>query len=121
MHTDKRVHAPRALELLVHGVVGDDAAQVGADGVHTEVVDLTLAVNNDVGGVTLEALGQGPVALQVGLQPLGGLDVVAEGILGRDTAAAPASRLGDEEEGCGRGGRQRDRHQHYAKRHEKAD
>mmetsp|Transcript_35399 Transcript_35399/g.78577 ORF Transcript_35399/g.78577 Transcript_35399/m.78577 type:complete len:297 (+) Transcript_35399:139-1029(+) len=90
-----------ALELVLSTNPRDDAAQVGAHGVDTEVLNVAILVHHQVGWVTLQALGQRVVTLGVGLQPLGSLDVVAQGILGSLAATSTTGALGDEEQGVG--------------------
>mmetsp|Transcript_28493 Transcript_28493/g.70224 ORF Transcript_28493/g.70224 Transcript_28493/m.70224 type:complete len:254 (+) Transcript_28493:229-990(+) len=89
----------RALELVLRLVPGHDAAEVGAHGVQAVVLDGAVVLHDDVRGVTLEALGQGAVAGQVGLEPRPLLDLVAVGVLGRLARAAAARARGHEEVG----------------------
>merc|ERR1719478_1162014 len=77
----------RAHELVLGLVPGDDAAKVGAHGVHTVVSEGAIVLDHEVGGITLQALGQGAIASLVGREPGSGLHVIAVGVLGSDTSA----------------------------------
>ena len=108
-----------------HPVPRNDAAQVGANSIHSEVLQVTrLSVDDQVSGVALrmrrsicqklhpssnqrsisadlEPLRQGVVALEMRLEPINGLDVVAEGILGSNaaTTTARAAQICSEQSG----------------------
>jgi hypothetical protein len=91
----------RALELVLSSDPRDDAAKMGADGIDSEVLNGTIGTDDEVGGVTPEALGKRVVSSLVGGEPRGGLDVSSEGILSSNSTASSPSRLGNEEEGIG--------------------
>ncbi len=77
-----------AAELVGRLVPGHNAAQVSANSVDTELLELLVVVDDEVSGITLQALNEGAVASGVGLKPLLEDNVIAEGILG-DEACKP--------------------------------
>ena len=83
----------RALELVLSLVPRDDATQVRAHGVETEIADVTILRHHQVRGIALQALREGVIARQVGLQPRRLLDVVAVGIFRRLTSTTTAGAV----------------------------
>ena len=71
----------RALELVLSLVPGDDATQVRAHRVQTKVSERPILLDDQVRGVTLQALRERVVARQVRLEPRRLLDVVTVRIL----------------------------------------
>ena len=71
----------RALELVLSLVPGDDATQVRAHRVQTKVRERPILLDDQVSGVTLQALRERVVARQVRLEPRRLLDVVTVRIL----------------------------------------
>ena len=71
----------RALELVLSLVPGDDATQVRAHRVQTKVRERPILLDDQVRGVTLQALRERVVARQVRLEPRRLLDVVTVRIL----------------------------------------
>jgi len=71
----------RALELVLSLVPGDDATQVRAHRVQTKVSERPILLDDQVSGVTLQALRERVVARQVRLEPRRLLDVVTVRIL----------------------------------------
>lgn len=90
----------RALELVLSLVPRHDTSQMGAHGVECKVLEIgAVVVDNEVGGVALEPLDEVARARKVGLEVLGAVDVVAQGVLGDGAAAGAAARLRDKEVG----------------------
>ena len=83
----------RALELVLGLVPRDDAAQVRAHSVQPEVREGTILLDDQVRGVTLQALRERVVARQVRLEPFSLLDVVTIRVLSRLTGAAAAGAV----------------------------
>ena len=83
----------RALELVLSLVPRDDATQVRADGVQAEFGQGAIPLDNQVRGITLQALRQRVVTRQVRLQPRSALDVVTVGILSRLASATTTSAV----------------------------
>ena len=83
----------RALELVLGLVPRDDAAQVRANSVQPEVREGTILLDDQVRGVTLQALRERVVARQVRLEPFSLLDVVAVRVLSRLTGATAAGAV----------------------------
>jgi len=63
----------RAHEFILSSVPGHNATQMGADGVDAVLLNGAVSGDNEVGGLTLETLGEGAVVGEMGLEPLGGL------------------------------------------------
>ena len=83
----------RAHELVLRGVPRHDASQVRAHGVQSVLLDRLVLLDNQVRGIALQALREGVIARQVGLQPRRLLDVVAVGILRRLTSTTTAGAV----------------------------
>mmetsp|Transcript_19267 Transcript_19267/g.53941 ORF Transcript_19267/g.53941 Transcript_19267/m.53941 type:complete len:243 (+) Transcript_19267:380-1108(+) len=90
-----------ALELVLGRCPGHDATQVGAHSVDAVRLNAGAVLGgHQVGGVTLQALGQlAGAGLGVALQPLVDFDVRAQDVLGGLATAATTTAGGHEEEG----------------------
>jgi len=88
----------RALELVLRGYPRHDATKMGADGVEAELLDGVVGLDDEVRRVTLETLGESAVTRLVGSEPLGLLDVSAEGILGNLQKTIMTGRWIDKDE-----------------------
>ena len=62
-----------AHELVFGWIPWHHTSQVGAHGIESILLDLTISGDNQVGGITLESLSQAAVSWLMGLEPFGSL------------------------------------------------
>merc|ERR1712100_528813 len=86
----------RAHELVGTTVPGNDATEVGADGVDAVAADGVLAFDDQIGGITLEALYKAAIAFGVTGEPTAGCDGIAQLIFGTGSTAAAGGLGGNE-------------------------
>ncbi len=72
-------------ELVLAAVPGDHATEMGADRVEADGADGALPFDDQIGGISLEALHQAAVAFGVAGQPAAGHDRNAEVVEGNGT------------------------------------
>jgi len=58
-----------AHELIFSSVPWNDASQMGAHGIQSILLYLSFSSHNEIGGISLETLGQAPVSWLMGLDP----------------------------------------------------
>ena len=85
-----------AHELVGAAVPGNNATEVGADGIDAVAADGVIAFDDQISGVTFETLNKAAVAAGVVAQPTTGGDRITQLILGRGAATATSSPGGDE-------------------------
>jgi len=93
----------RAHELVVGGRPRDDAAKMGAYGVKAVRLKSLVILDDEVGSISLEALGERSITGGLLGKVILGEKVITEGVLGGDTPTSAAGTRGDEEGNVGDG------------------
>mmetsp|Transcript_2302 Transcript_2302/g.6074 ORF Transcript_2302/g.6074 Transcript_2302/m.6074 type:complete len:232 (-) Transcript_2302:62-757(-) len=86
-----------AHELVVGSRPRDNASKVRAHGVKAIRLKSLVFLHNEVGGITLKALGKGAVQSRLGRKIFASDDIISKGILGRNTTGATSRTRGHEE------------------------